>query len=328
MSVVQTFKEIVEGKVFRLELPKSLGSSIILITLGNRNFLVNCGGGDSAVVNYLVPALKKKKIPLGKIDFLMFTNCHPENIGGAYRLKLLAPGIRVMATTTQADRLKNPMFYMSERWSGLEDFAPPFKEIRGIIADNVSFEEMPEFDDISAVLTPGHDEGSVCWWIKDGDIVVCGDALQGAGSDDSGIACYNDLEAYLGTIDILSSYNVSKAESSPVNRRPGIFICNEDINGLVAEVSEDDEEQKSELSPAGVIVGKEKCLAALKKCRKATEAYEAFLKDYMRAHGINKEMMDLSVLASEFFASDKKTEYLGYAMMTFRAHGASVEIDE
>ena len=325
---MQTFKEIVEGKVFRLELPKTLGSSITLITLENRNFLIDCGGCDSAVVNYLVPALKKKKIPLGKINFLMFTHCHPKNMGGAHKLKRLAPGIRVMATTTQADRLKNPMFYMTERWSGLDDFAPPFKEVRGVIADNVSFEETPEFDDIAAVLTPGHDEGSVCWWIKDCDAVVCGDALQGSGSDDSGIACYNDLEAYLNTIDILSNYNVSKSDSSHSYRRPKTLICNVDINGLAEVKSEEDGEQNTAPSPAGVIIGKENCISALKRCRKATDAYESFLKEYMRAHGINKEMMDPGVIASEFFANKKKPSCLGYAMMTFRAHGAGVESDE
>ena len=100
-----------ENTVFRLDLPHQYGSPVTLIT-GKQNFLIDCGNSETAVTQYIVPALKAKKLSLSKIDYLLFTHCHYENVGGAYKVKQLAPSIRIIAIGEQLDKLRNPAYYL------------------------------------------------------------------------------------------------------------------------------------------------------------------------------------------------------------------------
>ena len=148
-------EKICANSVFRLELPPSYGSPVTLI-LGKHNYLIDCGSSDAAVTKFIVPALKAKKLSLAKIDYLLFTHCHYENIGGAYKIKQLAPNIRIIAIGEQIDRLRNPSYYLTKRWEDFPDWAPPLKELKGVVADNVNSGSNSEFDTVTAIPTPGH----------------------------------------------------------------------------------------------------------------------------------------------------------------------------
>ncbi|MBE6610560.1 MAG: MBL fold metallo-hydrolase [Ruminococcaceae bacterium] len=298
---MQLFKEIVKETVFRLEMPnQKLGAPITLVTISNQNFLINCGSCDASVADHLVPALKKKKLSLSKINYLMFTDCHPECIGGAHKLKQLAPGVRILATSYQAEKLKNPVFHMIERWSDFPDWAPPLREIGGMLASNENVENKDGFECIYPIPAAGHDSSCVCWHVPSCDVLICGGALQGRGAKDHGIACYNDLTAYLETIE-----RIGYLGSGDTGKRfPSILLCNEGIEGI-----------------SGVTEGEEDCRKALKTCRSAADGYDKFLHNYMRSHGLNSEMIDYHDLVTEYFPKEKRPECLGFAMMTFKAHG-------
>lgn len=282
-----------------------MGAPITLVTISNQNFLINCGSCEAAVADYLIPALKKKKLPISKINYLMFTDCHPESMGGAHKLKQYAPNIRIVATSHQAKQLKNPMYYMLERWKDFSDWAPTLRELRGIIADNEAVENDKEFDCIIPIPAMGHDDSCVCWSIPDDSALICGSALQGRGTKLSGMACYNDLDAYLDTLDRIDYLgNGEKSEFSGL-RFPKMFLCNNGIIGI-----------------DGVTESEKDCRGVIKACRKAVNDYNAVLQRYMRAHGLNSDMIDYHDLVTEYFPKAERPECLGYAMMTFKAHGA------
>jgi len=278
------------NSVFRLELPSPYGAPVTLI-VGKQNYLIDCGNSDVAVTKYIIPALKAKKLSLNKIDYLLFTHCHYENIGGAYKIKQLAPNIRIIAIGNQLDKLRNPTHYLTKRWEELPDWAPPLKELRGVVADNVNSKNEPKFDAVTAIPTPGHSSDCVSWSVKDCDIIVCGSALQGNGSAETGIAYYVNLSDYLNSLDKLEKLS------------PSILLCNTGMKAL-----------------DGVISGKEKCINAINFCYEETEKYKRFLKEYSATHGAITKNADYLALVNEFFQDAEKPSCLGYAMTTFKAH--------
>ena len=302
---MQLFKEIIKDRVFRLNMPVTMGAPITLVTIAGQNFLINCGSCEAAVADYLIPALKKNKLPISKINYLLLTDCHPESMGGAHKLKQCAPDIRIVVTSYQAKQIKNPMYHLLGRWKEFSDWAPPMRDMRGIIADNESVENDKEFDCIIPIPAMGHDDSCVCWSIPDDDVLICGSALQGKGTKTSGMACYNDLDAYLDTLDRIEYLGNSEKSEVDGVRFPKILLCNNGIDGI-----------------DGVTESEKECRGAIKICRKAVSDYNAFLQRYMRAHGLNSEMINYHDLVTEYFPKAERPEYLGYSMMTFKAHGA------
>lgn len=277
-----------EYTVYRLEMPaRELGSPVTLIS-GKQKYLIDCGASPVAVTKIIVPALKSLNISLKQIDYLLFTHCHPEAMGGAHKLKQLAPSIRIAACESQIDKLRNPTYYLTKRWSRFPDYAPPLKEISGVITETEVGSH--GFGSLVPIPAPGHDDESVCWYVSDSKLLVCGDAIQGGGAINKGIAVYSDLSAYLATLERIKETD------------PNVMLCDDNIKDL-----------------PGVIIGKEKCMEAIETCYKACDRYTEYVEEYLNNVCGKKSTVDYKEMAERFFTKEVP-DYLGFAMITFNAH--------
>ena len=189
------------------------GAGVTLV-IGVNNFLIDCGAFDYSVSKFLIPALKAIKYDLKDIDYLLLTHTHPDNIGGIHKLKQLAPHIRIMTYGYQTDRLKNPSYYLLNAWSEFPDYAPPFRELKGILADGTVDPANRVFSDLRPIVSSGHTVDCVSWHHVKSNTLICGDAVQGAGTDETGVAFFTSLELYRNTLsDII--------ELAPENLLPG-----------------------------------------------------------------------------------------------------------
>ena len=281
----------VAQNVYYLEPPvPEFGGGVTLITGANR-FLIDCGAFDYSVSKFIVPALKAMKLDIKDIDYVLFTHCHPENMGGIHRLKQLAPDIKVLSYGYQTERLKNPSYYFTNTWSRFLDHSPPFREIKGVLPNGTVDPESIVFSDLKPIFARGHDADCVCWHHTKSDTIICGDAIQGGGTEETGVAFITSLSYYKNTIfDLI--------ETAPMN-----LICSRKTYGMDA-----------------VITGRENCQKALEKCLSYIDEYLVFVDKYSRLTSKKKDNLDPEELATAYFKeiTDRKPPAIyGYAMHTF-----------
>lgn len=264
------------------------GGGVTLIT-GTTVILIDCGAFDYSVSKFIVPALKAIKLDIKDIDYLLFTHCHPENMGGVHKLKQLSPDTKILSYGYQTDKLKNPSFYFMKNWSNFLDFSPPFRELKGVLPDGTVDPESLFFQDqLRPIFAQGHDSDCVCWYHTKSETLICGDAIQGGGTDDTGIAYITTLQYYKNTVsDII--------ELAPQN-----LICSKKFKGLEA-----------------VTKGKDACQKALDGCFSALDEYLVFVDRYSRLTRKKKENLDPQELATAYFEGKAAPSCLGYAMHTF-----------
>ncbi len=116
---------------------------------------------------YIDSFLTSKKI---KVNLILLTHCHFDHIGAVYELKEKYKA-KVMC---HKDDLRNlETANKSMNYYGLGQIKIP--EIDKYITDN---ELIPFYDvSIKVIYTPGHSTGSVCYYIKDENILISGDTL-------------------------------------------------------------------------------------------------------------------------------------------------------
>ena len=281
------FINVAQG-VFHLPPPDgNFGGGITLI-VGINTFLIDCGGFDYSVSKYLVPALKEQKLDIKNIDYLLFTHCHPENMGGIHKLKQLAPDIKVMTYGYQTDKLKNPSYYFMNMWSDFLDFSPPFREIRGTLASGTVDVNNRVFSELKPIFAQGHDTDCVCWFHTRSQTLICGDAVQGDGTDETGIAFITSLQYYRNTISDL-------IETAPEN-----MICGRDFKGCPS-----------------VITGRENCIRALEDSYDQLNVYSSFVERYIKLSRKKRESVTAEEVAKAYFEGKKEPFRYGYAMHTF-----------
>ena len=263
------------------------GAGVTLV-IGVNNFLIDCGAFDYSVSKFLIPALKAIKYDLKDIDYLLLTHTHPDNIGGIHKLKQLAPHIRIMTYGYQTDRLKNPSYYLLNAWSEFPDYAPPFRELKGILADGTVDPANRVFSDLRPIVSSGHTVDCVSWHHVKSNTLICGDAVQGAGTDETGVAFFTSLELYRNTLsDII--------ELAPENLLPG----------------------RDFRSAPSIVHGQENSVSVLEDSFKFTVEYSAFIEKYARYARRKKEMLDVAEVAKAYYEDRKEPQFLGYTMQTF-----------
>ena len=283
------FEYIAPG-VFHLAPPVPEFGGGVTLVIGSSKFLIGCGAFDYSVSKFIVPALKAMKLDVKDIDYVLFTNCHPENIGGLHKLKQLAPDIKVMSYGhNQTDRLKNPSYYFMQTWADFLDYSPPFRELRGVLCDGTINTEDQVFAELKPIFAQGYDNDCVCWFHTQTETLICGNAVQGGGTEETGVAFITSLEYYKNTLSDL-------IELAPQN-----MISSYDHNGVPA-----------------VITGRDVCQKALEHCYDHLDNYLVYVDRYSRLTRVKKENLNPEDVAIAYFEDKKQPGHLGYAMHTFR----------
>lgn len=281
------FVKVAQG-VYHLSPPnQDFGSGVTLVT-GVNNILIDCGAMDYSVSRVLVPALKELKLDIKNIDYLLFTHCDPENMGGVHKLKQLCPSIKIMSYGYQTERLKNPSYYFMNRWNDFLDYSPPFRELRGLLVNGTVDAENRMFSDLKPIFAQGHSPDSVCWYHTRSQTLICGDAVQGGGTAETGIAFITSLQYYKNTLSDL-------IETSPEN-----MVCGRDFKNCPS-----------------IINGRENCIAALESSYDQLSEYSTFIERYSKLTRKRRENMTAEEVTMAYFEGKDKPQVYGYAMHTF-----------
>ena len=284
------FVQVAPGVYYLAPPVPEFGGGVTLIKDAN-NYLIDCGAFDYSVSKFIVPALKAVHVDVKNVNYLLFTHCHPENIGGVHKLKQLDPDLNVFTYGYQADRLKNPSYYFMQTWTKFLDHSPPFRELKGFLANGNADINSVTFDNLRPMIARGHDADCVCWYHTKTETLICGDAIQGGGCAETGVAFITSLNYYKNTISDL------------IDLAPQNIICSKDMLGVPA-----------------VITGRDNCQKALEKCLSYVDEYLVFVDKYSRLTSKKKENLEPEELAYAYFEScepPRKPARYGYAMHTF-----------
>ncbi len=277
----------INKNVYRINTPEEYGSVIFIA--GKNNFLINCGASEKTVDYAIVPALKKMGYSLKSIHGVVFTECSENTAGGAHRLQSIASGAKFFAVDCQTDRLKNPTYYELNTFSSCLDYAPPMREIRGIFVDSEVDIHSRMFESFYPIPTPGHGYDSVCWYHTSTKTLICGDSLQGNGSDRSGCPIIIDSEKYRESLSEISKLDIE------------CLVCADGI-----------------FEVPSVTQGNAQCLDVINRCLTLEENCEKFALDFINAKRAQQTAATLEEITSSYFSERGfKPIFSGYAMLTF-----------
>ena len=214
----------------------------------------------------ICPALAELGLELGDIDWLVNTHCHGDHIGGHARIKELAPQIKTACIEQAAPALRGPAANAVRIRTKYPRFSPPPQcYLRGVEPNRVLRDGEALGDRLTVLHTPGHDGDCVCWYDRKTRTAVSGDSIQANGTVTQGIAFYQDLDAYLGSIAKLRSYGIEN------------IIAGHDY----AEMGYS-------------ITGAENVRQALDLCVEYTERYQRFVNE-----ALGRGLTETSVIAKE-----------------------------
>lgn len=267
------------------------GDGAITFVTGKNNFLIDSGSSDKVITEELAPALRKIGYNFRNIDYVVFTHCHPETIGGAHKLREYTSNAYFLAHPKQIDKLRNPTFYAVKIYEPCADYAPPFREVRGVFVDGLISDDNIIFNDIRPIFTPGHDDDCICWYHIPTKTLISGDTVQGNGTEKTGIAFYLSLFDYRETLASLESLGISN------------ILCSSKMKGLDS-----------------VILTPEKCRQALRYSYDITDKYDDFVRKYEYSNSKYDEKLTLPSLVSSYFEKAERPECFGYAILTLRQH--------
>ncbi len=293
------FKEIKQNIYHLVPSSAEFGDAVTLVTEKN-TFLINCGASDAAVTGVIAPALKALGLTPKDIDYVIFTHCSPETLGGLHRLKRLAPDIRVLASADQVQRIINPTHYAAELCSVFPDHAPPFREIKGVLVDAKINPDDLIFRDLRPI-SPTNNESIVCWYHTSSGTLVCGNTVQGDGTPETGVAFFTDVREYRAVLKYLSTLQFSAMLlSRDYTDAPAVTI-----NHTL------DTEIQGESAP------KNECIEAITNSIEHVKRYTAFADEFVKSCRKRHESPTVEDLVNEYFSSKTAPQCLGYAMLTF-----------
>ncbi len=201
------FEEIVPGiKLLRTPFG-DYWSGVVLVCGRNAEdtVLIDSGANREVVDDCILPALEAEKIRPEQIGWLTCTHCHGDHVGGHYRIKELT-GIRTAVYEGSADKIRNPLKYNKLIRSVFpEDSPEPAKVLLGVEPDRLMKEGELLAGRLRLIHTPGHDEDTVCWLDEKTNTLISGDSVQGSGAAGAGLAFYQDLNAYRGSLKRLAA---------------------------------------------------------------------------------------------------------------------------
>lgn len=291
------FKEIKQNIYHLVPSSAEFGGAVTLVT-GKNTFLINSGASDAAVTSVLVPALKAIGLTPKDIDYVVFTHCSHETVGGLHRLKRLAPEIRVLATADQVQKIINPTYYAAELCSVFPDHAPPFREIKGVLVDAKINPGDLIFRELRPIF-PTNNESLVCWYHTDSGTLVCGNMVQGDGTAETGVAFFRDVKEYRAVLKYLSTLQFSvMLLSRNYKDAPAVTVNHTLDSEIIGEP-------------------KNECLDAITDSIEHIKRYATLSDEYVKTCRKKHELPTVEDFVKEYFASKTAPQCLGYAMLTF-----------
>lgn len=186
--------------IYRLPVPfPGCWTGVVLIR-GEQNILIDSGGCAETVDACIVPALAQLGLEPGDVAWLALTHTHGDHIGGAARLRALAPRMRVAAFEGSLDRVRDPLAYsraIRARFAAYSPPAPP--DLRGVEPDRL-MRDGERLGPLTLLHTPGHDTDSCCFLDERTQTLVTGDSLQLNGTVSQGCALLMDAAGYRQTL--------------------------------------------------------------------------------------------------------------------------------
>lgn len=191
--------------ILRLAVPFPGCWTGVVLVQGGQTVLVDSGGTPEAVDQCIVPALAALGLAPADLDALLLTHLHGDHVGGAARLKALAPRMRIGVLAASAARLADPLAYSRQIRSRFPAHSPaPPAALPGVQADWL----LSDGDTIGALTlihTPGHDTDCVCYLDHRTRTLITGDSLQFNGTCSQGCALLMDIPAYGATLSRLAA---------------------------------------------------------------------------------------------------------------------------
>ena len=201
------FEEIVPG-IKQLRTPFGDHWSGVVLVCGQNDedtILIDSGANREVVDDCILPALEAESIRPERIGWLACTHCHGDHIGGHYRLKELT-GIRTAIYEGSVDKIRNPLQYnIKIRGVFPEDSPEPSRSLRGVEPDRLIKDGELLAGRLRLIASPGHDDDTVCWLDEKTNTLISGDSVQGSGAAGAGLAFYQDLNAYRGSLKRLAA---------------------------------------------------------------------------------------------------------------------------
>ena len=192
----------VSGSSYYVQSPAKIG----LVRLNDTDVCFIDSGSDKDAGRKARQILDKNGWRLTAIDN---THSHGDHIGGHARIKELAPQIRTACIEQAAPALRDPAANAVRIRTKYPRFSPPPQcYLRGVEPDRVLRDGEALGDRLTVLHTPGHDGDCVCWYDRKTKTAVTGDSLQANGTVTQGIAFYQDLDAYLGSVAKLRTCDV------------------------------------------------------------------------------------------------------------------------
>lgn len=288
--------EQITGDIKLLKVPFGDSWTGVVLIDGKKKILIDSGALDRDVDDVLVPALQKEGYALGDIDYLVNTHSHGDHIGGFFRIRELAPDIRVVAAHTDWKNVEDPAALAIKTRGKYPAFSPtPQSYLKGVKVDRVLEEGEVLADTLRLIETPGHDLGSVCWLHLPTKTLITGDSLQGNGTPSQGIGFYKDLNLY--------RYSLSKLLGMEIEA----CLCGHDYDKL-----------------GYLIQGKEAVQKALKSCLAITFFYQKYID-----HALKKGMTEPKEIAEKLIRDHGcgMPAYLFMAVYTVCAHKDLYEVN-
>ncbi|MDD5602746.1 MAG: MBL fold metallo-hydrolase [Eubacteriales bacterium] len=172
--------------------------------------LIDSGADKKVIDETLIPALAGEGLALDRIDWLLNTHTHGDHIGGHYRIRELAPSIKIATFRASLDKMKNPLKYNKLiRARFPMHSSPPSVSLRGVDPDMLLDDGDIMCGFLKLVHTPGHDDDTVSWLDLRSQTLITGDTLQGNGTPVQGISFYMYLDMYKATLKRLMDMKIN-----------------------------------------------------------------------------------------------------------------------
>ena len=211
----------VSERVFRVQAPYAGNAVHLYLVRGEKLALVDSGASDSPS-SAIEPALREIGLDWGDLDYLINTHGHKDHAGGNGEVKAAAPRAEIAMHRADTYLAAGPEAHLHSRTDassiirllGREDLLPEYEAtLRKVVGRSVGVDRVLEDGDsvdlgagvrLAVVHTPGHTQGSVCYFWEGGQTVFTGDAVQGQGWRLGVAPTIHDM-VYLRSLDRIGS---------------------------------------------------------------------------------------------------------------------------
>jgi glyoxylase-like metal-dependent hydrolase (beta-lactamase superfamily II) len=239
----------VSERVFRIEAPYEGNAVHLYLVRGAKVALIDSGAADSPLAA-VEPALRELGMQLSDLDYLLNTHGHVDHAGGNGELKASAPQVEIAIHPSDRHLLAGPQAHLNSETDSsavmrlmrrpdlIQEREAVLRRVvgrsAGVDRELVHGDVVDLGDDVrlTVVHTPGHTEGSVCYFWEAGNTVFSGDAVQGHGWKSGTPPIYHNL-TYLESLqriedlraDVLCmghTFGWNGVSNSPVRHGPQI----------------------------------------------------------------------------------------------------------